>query len=118
MARIFSNGSIVSLGRLLALRLAVAAGGAALVGAVAEGQASAQEFDVRVAPPAPRVEVIPRAPSARYVWAPGYWGFRPHVGHVWYGGRWMVGHPGYAWEPAHWSQRGGYWHFAGGHWRR
>ena len=118
MARYIPNSSILSRGRALVLRLAVAAAGAALVGAIGEREASAEEVVVRVRPPAPRVEVVPRAPSPRHVWAPGYWGWQPHTGHVWYGGRWVVGQPGYGWEPAHWSERGGYWHFVGGHWRR
>ena len=118
MAAHVSNSSMGLRGRALVLRLAVAAAGAALVGAIGERQASAEEVVVRVAPPAPRVEVIPRAPSPRYVWAPGCWGWRPHTGHVWYGGRWVVGQPGHVWEPAHWSERGGTWHFAEGHWRR
>ncbi len=115
----FSQSSLVSRGRGLVMGLALAVAGTAVVGAVGERQASAQErLVVRVAPPAPRVEVIPRAPSPRHVWAPGYWGYRSHVGHVWYGGHYIVGQPGHAWEPAHWSERGGYWHFVGGHWRR
>jgi hypothetical protein len=114
----FSNSSKASRGRALLLHLAVAGASAAVVGSITERDASAEEFVVRVAPPAPRAEVIPRAPSPHHVWAPGYWGWRAHTGHVWYGGHWIVGQPGYAWEPAHWSERGGYWHFVDGHWRR
>jgi WXXGXW repeat (2 copies) len=88
------------------------------VGAAARQAAADEQVVVRVAPPAPRVEVVPRAPSPHHVWAPGYWGWRHPVGHVWYGGHWIVAQPGYAWEPAHWSERGGYWHFVEGHWRR
>jgi len=40
----------------------------------------------RPAPPAVRVEVIPRAPSPRHHWAPGHYQWRR--GHyVWVGGR-------------------------------
>jgi hypothetical protein len=94
----------------------VAAVGAVLVGV--PGRASAQEHVVvRVAPPAPRIEVRPVAPTPHHVWVSGYWGYRDRVGYEWHGGRWESPHPGYAWEPAHWSERGGYWHFVGGHWR-
>jgi hypothetical protein len=113
-----STSSFGSRVRRLALGVAVAAG-VTLASALGSRDASAEEgVVVRVGPPAPRVEVVPRAPSAHHVWAPGYWGWQPHRGHVWYGGRWVVGHPGYAWESAHWSERGGYWHFTDGHWRR
>jgi WXXGXW repeat (2 copies) len=101
------------------LVLSLAAAGLLIAGSTAARDAAADgEVVVRVAPPAPRVEVVPRAPTLHHVWAPGYWGWRTHVGHVWYGGHWVVGQPGYAWEPAHWSERGGYWHFVEGHWRR
>jgi WXXGXW repeat (2 copies) len=118
MATQFSKGSAFSRGRAFVVRLALVVAGAGLVGAVGEREASAGEVVVRVAPPAARVEVVPRAPSPRHVWAPGYWGWQEHRGHVWYGGHYVVGQPGYAWEPAHWSARGGYWHFSEGHWRR
>jgi hypothetical protein len=112
-----SNGSMVSRSRALAVRLALLVAGAGLVGAVGEREASAGEIVVRAAPPQPRVEVVPRAPSPRHVWAPGYWGYESHRGHVWYGGHYVVGRPGHHWESAHWSQRGGYWHLSEGHWR-
>jgi hypothetical protein len=117
MATLFSKGSMDRRGRALAVRLALAVAGTALVGAVCESEASAGEVVVRVAPPAARVEVVPRAPSPRHVWVPGYWGWREHHGHVWYGGHYVVGRPGAVWEPAHWSARGGYWHLSEGHWR-
>lgn len=112
------TSSMGSRGRRLALCLALGAG-VTLASAAAPREAAAEEHVVvRVAPPAPRVEVAGRAPSPHHVWAPGYWGWRAHTGHVWYGGRWIVGQPGYSWEPAHWTERGGYWHFVEGHWRR
>jgi hypothetical protein len=101
------------------LVVSLAAAGLLFTGAAVARDAQAdEEVVVRVAPPAPRVEVVPRAPTPHHVWAPGYWGWRPHAGHVWYGGHWVVAQPGYVWEPAHWSERGGYWHFVEGHWRR
>ncbi len=72
--------------------------------------------DIDVAPPPPRVEVVP-APRVGYVWAPGYWGWRGHR-HVWVNGLWLRERRGYHWEPHRWEERGGRWHFEEGHWRR
>jgi hypothetical protein len=114
-----SNGSLRSWGRRIGLCLAVATGMTLASAGSARDAAADEHVVVRVAPPRPRVEVVPRAPSSHHVWAPGYWGWESHAGrHVWYGGRWVVAQPGYTWEPAHWSERGGYWHFVDGHWRR
>lgn len=44
---------------------------------------------VRPAPPAPRVEVIPRKPSPRHVWVPGEY-------------RWRKNH--YVWVPGHYRR--------------
>ena len=73
-------------------------------------------IDVDVAPPTPRVEVVPPA-RAGYVWGPGYWEYRGHK-HVWVAGRWMREHRGMHWDPAHWEQRGTHWHLERGHWER
>jgi hypothetical protein len=101
--------------RRLALPVVAACAlGGALV--LHEGSASAQV--VEVAPPAVRVEVAPRAPSPRHFWLPGYWGWRPREGYVWYGGRWEIARPGWVWERSHWYRDGGRWHFAHGHWHR
>jgi hypothetical protein len=72
--------------------------------------------DVDVAPPPPRVEVVP-APRVGYVWAPGYWAWRGHR-HVWVRGNWARERRGYHWEPHRWEERGGRWHFEEGRWRR
>jgi hypothetical protein len=102
--------------RALAVRLALVVAGAGLVGTIGEQTASAGEIVVRARPPAARVEVVPRAPSPRHVWTPGYWGYeRDH--HVWHDGRYVVGHPGHTYVPSHWTERGGYWHLSGGYWR-
>jgi len=111
------DSSMVSGDGSLVRRLAVAAG-VAIAGALGATRASAAEVVVGVAPPVPRVEIVGRAPSPHHVWVPGFWGWRTHVGHVWYGGHWMEAQPGYTWEPARWYERGGYWHLSGGHWRR
>ena len=72
--------------------------------------------DIIVAPPAPRVEVVP-PPRAGYVWAPGYWAWRGHE-HVWVSGRWLAERHGYHWVPDRWEQRGDHWHYYHGYWER
>lgn len=71
--------------------------------------------DIDVAPPPPRVEVVPAA-RVGYVWAPGYWNWNGHH-HVWMGGRWMGERRGYHYAPNEWVQRNGHWHFNQGGWR-
>jgi hypothetical protein len=73
-------------------------------------------IDIEIAPPAPRVEVVP-APRVGYVWAPGYWEYRERA-HVWVPGRWVRERRGYHWVPDRWDQRGPRWHHERGHWER
>ncbi len=73
-------------------------------------------IDINIAPPAPQVEVVP-APRVGYVWAPGYWDYRPG-GHVWVAGRWVGARRGYHWVPDRWDPRGPRWHRVPGHWER
>jgi hypothetical protein len=73
-------------------------------------------LDVEVAPPPPRVEVVP-APRVGYVWAPGYWNWNGRR-HVWVGGSLQRERRGYRWAPHNWVQRDGRWHFDRGHWER
>ena len=75
--------------------------------------ASAEVF-IGVAPPDPRVEVVP-APRLGYVWAPGYWAWRGRH-HVWMEGHWVRARAGYRWEPDVWVSEGGRWRFNRGHW--
>lgn len=89
------------------------AGSAVLMPVVAS---AAVDIDIGVAPPAPRVEVIP-APRAGYVWAPGFWEWRGGA-HVWVPGRWMGERAGWHWVPDRWEQRGEHWHHWRGHWER
>jgi hypothetical protein len=72
---------------------------------------------VRVAPPAPIVEVRPVAPSPRHVWIDGYhrWDGRRYV---WTPGRWaMPPRRGGVWVPGHWDRRPGGYIWIGGRWR-
>ncbi len=70
--------------------------------------------DVDIAPPAPRVEVVPEA-RVGYVWAPGYWNYEGH-NHVWVKGRYIREHRGHHWVADSWEQRGNRWHRVAGHW--
>ena len=71
---------------------------------------------VDVAPPPPRVEVVP-APRPGYTWAPGFWEWR-HGQHVWVRGHWMRERHGMYWHPDRWVEREGRWGFERGHWDR
>ena len=57
------------------------------------------------APPPVRYEVVP-APIRGYVWVPGYWDWRSRH-QIWVSGRWVREHPGYAYQPNRWFERGG-----------
>ncbi len=71
---------------------------------------------VRVAPPAPLVEVEGVAPSPElvwirgyhgwdgnaYIWVPGRWERRPHAGAVWVHGQWRHHRNGWFWVEGHW----------------
>jgi hypothetical protein len=105
-----------SLGRSLAFRVAlgVAVAGAAVLGVASD--ASAQEVYIR--PPAARVEVAPRAPSPHHFWVHGYWGYHPHYGYRWYGGRWEAPRAGWSYEAPHWGAYHGHYRFYDGRWHR
>lgn len=95
----------------------------ACVGFVAAPAAQAQVIGVGVnvgigvPPPPPRYEPVP-APRFGYVWAPGYWMWSPRMHrHVWVGGRWVRGRPGWRYLPPHWVQGPhGNWRFNDGYW--
>ena len=71
---------------------------------------------VRIAPPAPIVELRGVAPRG-YVWVPGYhrWDGR---GYAWMPGRWVAPpRPRAVWVPARWAHDRRGWYFIDGHWR-
>jgi hypothetical protein len=73
--------------------------------------------DIEIAPPAPRVEVVP-PPRLGYAWTPGYWRWNGRR-HVWINGVWVPARRGYHWEPAAWVQGpSGRWHMVPGRWVR
>ncbi len=75
---------------------------------------AAAEIYVRVAPPAPRHEVIP-APRSGYVWAPGYWDHR-NGRHVWVKGHYERERRGLYYHPSHWVERDGRWYMQRSRW--
>jgi len=100
------------------MRMQMMAGGLLLTiaAALAPQASQAGELIIGVAPPAPRVEVIPAA-RVGYVWSPGYW--RWYGGrHVWVNGYYVHERVGWHWRPAHWVESGGRWHYVGGVWVR
>lgn len=81
------------------------------------GAAQAQEFVVRIAPPAPVVETVP-ATRPGYVWAPGHYEWR-HGQYVWERGHWIAERRGYEYREPRWVQRpNGEWFMVGGNWER
>jgi hypothetical protein len=80
------------------------------------GAAQAQTV-IRVAPPAPRREVIAVSPGARYVWVGGYYRYHGH-GYAWVPGRYAVPPRPYAvWVPGRWVPRHGGYVWVAGYWR-
>ena len=74
--------------------------------------------EVRVAPPATRVEVVPARPSPRHFWVRGYWAWNGRS-HVWMRGHYEVARPGYAYRETHWeSAPNGHFRYHQGGWYR
>ena len=68
---------------------------------------------VRVAPPAMRYEVVPRARRG-WVWVPGHWRWNG-ARYAWRGGHWVRARAGYRWGGARWvPYRNGYRYVPGG----
>jgi hypothetical protein len=74
------------------------------------------EIIVRVAPPAPRVEIIP-SPRRGHVWVGGHWDWRNRQ-HQWVPGTWIRERRGYQYNQPTWQERNGRWHMERGGWRR
>jgi hypothetical protein len=73
------------------------------------------EFQVNVAPPAPRHESVP-PPRVGWLWVPGYWDWR-YKRHHWVRGRYVRHRPGYYYEPARWAYRGDRYYYSRPGWR-
>jgi WXXGXW repeat (2 copies) len=63
--------------------------------------------EIRIAPPAPRYERIPRGRPG-YVWEPGHWEWRGRR-YAWVSGVWIAERPGYVYSQANWIERDGRW---------
>ncbi|WP_307720439.1 hypothetical protein [Massilia atriviolacea] len=80
-------------------------------------QVAQRDYDVvRVAPPPPRYERVPR-PRAGHVWVPGHWEWRGNR-HAWVGGQWMRERAGYVYSQPAWIQRDGHWYMEPARWSR
>jgi hypothetical protein len=84
---------------------ALVAGTVAIGVLASERDASAQAVEVGIAPPS----------GYGYVWAPGYWGYRPGYGRSWYGGRWERRGYGREWDHHRGWDHGGHGHGGWGH---
>ena len=89
------------------------------LGAFAQPAAAQQisgSLYVDIAPPAPRVEVVP-PPRAGHVWLPGYWRWDASARtHIWVDGRWEVERPGYRWVADRWIPRERVYYYEPGRW--
>ena len=72
--------------------------------------------DIRVAPPAPRYEVVPGARDG-HMWVPGHWDWRGRR-HHWVSGTWVRERPGYVYTQPTWVNHDGRWHLYRGDWAR
>ena len=72
--------------------------------------------DIRVAPPAPRYEVVPAARDG-YMWVPGHWDWRGRR-HHWVSGTWVRERPGYVYTQPTWVNNDGRWYLYRGEWAR
>jgi YXWGXW repeat-containing protein len=88
---------------------------AASLGVGSVSVATADVF-VRVAPPAPRTEVVPPARRG-YVWTPGYWDWRGNR-HVWVNGHYVRERRGYHYATPSWHEQNGRWVLQRGGWAR
>ncbi|MGH9442982.1 MAG: YXWGXW repeat-containing protein [Thermoanaerobaculia bacterium] len=97
------------------IRYLVGAGFAACLGLAAP--AGAAPVVIRIAPPAPRREVIIGRPSPRHAWVPGYWRWSGRD-YVWVGGAWQLPpRPRAAWVPGRYRRVRGGRIWIEGHWR-
>jgi hypothetical protein len=109
--RLVSLPGLFSLWGMAALGLALSAC------AVPPDQGHVVDGVVMVAPPAPKVEVMPAPPQPDYVWIGGYWNW---VGgrHTWVSGHWTTPRPGHHWVAYEWVRQGDGWRLRPGHWVR
>ena len=77
---------------------------------------AATEFEVTIAPPADRVEVVP-APREGYVWQKGYWRYdNDGKRYNWADGQYIKGREGHRYIQGEWRHEGEKHRFTRGHW--
>ena len=86
---------------------------AGLVTLCAQAQARV-EFDVTVAPPPDRVEVVP-APRPGYTWEKGYWNWEDGQ-YRWHEGHYIQNREGHRYIEHRWEHEGNHYRFNAGHW--
>ena len=85
------------------------------VGFVSQGHAArVVDVEIGVAPPAPRVEVVP-APRDGYIYEKGHYGWDGRQ-YVWTEGQFIPKREGREWRSYVLEQRGNKWHYRAGHW--
>ena len=89
----------------------------ALAGALASrAPLAALPVYVKIAPPAPPVQVKVVAPGKGYFWVGGYHRWTG-TAYVWVPGRWALPpHPGAVWVPGHWKSTPHGWVWKAGRW--
>jgi len=107
---------------ILAVMMAASLGSIGTIGSsesIGIGTAAAADRDrgVRVAPPPPRDEAIPRARRG-YLWVPGHWQWGENRRYVWVRGHWEKERRGYRYNEPKWVERDGRWYMERGGWRR
>ncbi len=91
---------------------------AVLAGILATEAALFSAVIIKTAPPPPvSVAIVGRAPSAKYVWIPGY--YKGSGGrYIWVAGRWMKPpHAGVVWVAPAWQRGPNGYVFVAGRWR-
>jgi hypothetical protein len=72
---------------------------------------------VSYAPPAPRYERIPVAPSSRHFWVNGHYNWNGRQ-YQWVGGHYDTVRGGYKYISGHWDRSVSGWHYVPGYWKR
>jgi len=91
---------------------------AGLIGGASVSLPGLADVDVHlnIAPPPPRVEVVP-APRAGYIWSPGHYVWRDGR-HVWVAGNFVAERPGYVYVAPRWVERSGRYYYQAPRWDR
>ena len=91
---------------------------ATLAPAVTPVVAAPASVYIRIGPPPPRAEAVPRARRG-YDWSPGYWNWNNRrQRHHWVAGSWMRSRQGYVYAQPSWVERNGRWEQRRGTWAR